>query len=410
MIEKIYDYDFLIKLCEERNIVLTKDYLGIHINNATIIEGQCEKFTECNKYFSKIFSRFHKLNSLCKECADKLGKEKRKKTNLEKYGFESPFGNSEIKEKSKKTCLDKYGVENPLQNKEIKEKSKNTCLKKYGTEFAFQNENVKEKIKHSNLIIYGVENPSQNSEIKERMKKTNMNKYGREFACQNENVKEKIKQSNLEKYGVECTFESSEIKEKSKNTCLDKYGFDHAMKCDEIKDKLKESMINKYGFEYTFQVEEIQNKIKESVIKKYGVENVMQNSDIADKCSKTAYNVKDYVFPSGKIDKIQGYEHYALDDLLCNEKIKEEDIVITRSKVPEIWYVDEKNKKHRYFVDIFIPHQNRCIEVKSTWTYKKKEDNVFVKQQAVLDAGYSCEIWIYNNKGKKLEIHKKPPN
>jgi len=356
MIEKIYDYDFLIKLCEERNIVLTKDYLGIHINNATIIEGQCEKFTECNKYFSKIFSRFHKLNSLCKECADKLGKEKRKKTNLEKYGFESPFGNSEIKEKSKKTCLDKYGVENPLQNKEIKEKSKNTCLKKYGTEFAFQNENVKEK----------------------------------------------IKQSNLEKYGVECTFESSEIKEKSKNTCLDKYGFDHAMKCDEIKDKLKESMINKYGFEYTFQVEEIQNKIKESVIKKYGVENVMQNSDIADKCSKTAYNVKDYVFPSGKIDKIQGYEHYALDDLLCNEKIKEEDIVITRSKVPEIWYVDEKNKKHRYFVDIFIPHQNRCIEVKSTWTYKKKEDNVFVKQQAVLDAGYSCEIWIYNNKGKKL--------
>jgi len=57
-----------------------------------------------------------------------------------------------------------------------------------------------------------------------------------------------------------------------------------------------------------------------------------------------------------------------------------------------------------------IPHQNRCIEVKSTWTYKKKEDNVFIKQQAVLDAGYSCEIWVYSDRGKRLEIHKKPPN
>ena len=28
--------------------------------------------------------------------------------------------------------------------------------------------------------------------------------------------------------------------------------------------------------------------------------------------------------------------------------------------------------KHRHFVDIFIPSQNKCIEVKSTWTAEKR--------------------------------------
>ena len=40
--------------------------------------------------------------------------------------------------------------------------------------------------------------------------------------------------------------------------------------------------------------------------------------------------------------------------------------------VPTIWYIDIDididGKKRRHFVDIFIPNQNRCIEVKSTWT------------------------------------------
>ena len=35
-----------------------------------------------------------------------------------------------------------------------------------------------------------------------------------------------------------------------------------------------------------------------------------------------------------------------------------------------------------------------------------KENDVLLKQQAVKDAGYKCEIWVYNNKGKKIEIHK----
>ncbi len=32
--------------------------------------------------------------------------------------------------------------------------------------------------------------------------------------------------------------------------------------------------------------------------------------------------------------------------------------------VPTIWYIGNDGKNHRHYVDIFIPTENRCIEVK----------------------------------------------
>jgi hypothetical protein len=94
-----------------------------------------------------------------------------------------------------------------------------------------------------------------------------------------------------------------------------------------------------------------------------------------------------------------------LDELLQKENILDEDIITSRSQVPTIWYLDANDKKHRYYVDVFIPSQNRMIECKSTWTMKKgiEKDNIYLKQQACKDAGYFCEIWVYNSKGEKVE-------
>ncbi len=64
---------------------------------------------------------------------------------------------------------------------------------------------------------------------------------------------------------------------------------------------------------------------------------------------------------------------------------------------------DEINKKHRHYVDIFIPSLNKCIEVKSTWTIKNKKANIFNKQKAAKELGYEYEIWVYDNKGNKVE-------
>lgn len=148
----------------------------------------------------------------------------------------------------------------------------------------------------------------------------------------------------------------------------------------------------------------INEKIKATCITKYGTEHFMQNSEIADKASKNAYKSYNYIFPSGRIDKIQGYEKFALDELL--KEYDENDIITMRSDVPEIWYVDEKGQKHRHYGDIFIKSKQLFIEVKSPWTAEKKKDNIFLKQNAGKELGYQYEIWIYDAKGNKVECYK----
>ncbi len=91
--------------------------------------------------------------------------------------------------------------------------------------------------------------------------------------------------------------------------------------------------------------------------------------------------------------------------LLQKELIEEQDIVIGCKNVPTIQYNDEDGKKHHHYVDIFISSQNRCIDVQSTWTTEKKKDNIFLKQQAGKDLGYKYEIWVYNNKGERVETY-----
>lgn len=73
--------------------------------------------------------------------------------------------------------------------------------------------------------------------------------------------------------------------------------------------------------------------------------------------------------------------------------------------VPVIWYKDKNNKKRRHYVDIFIPSQNRCIEIKSKWTKQINIDNIFLKQSGGKELGYNYEIWIYDKNGVIVEKH-----
>jgi hypothetical protein len=93
-------------------------------------------------------------------------------------------------------------------------------------------------------------------------------------------------------------------------------------------------------------------------------------------------------------------------DELFNNGILEENIITGCKNVPEIWYDDENGKKHRHYVDIFISSQNRCIEIKSTWTAEKKKDCIFLKLEYAKKQGYNYEIWVYNGKGEKVECYK----
>jgi hypothetical protein len=172
-----------------------------------------------------------------------------------------------------------------------------------------------------------------------------------------------------------------------------------------VREKWKTTNKQLYGHEYPLQNKQFKEKSKQTCLQNWGVEHPSQNSEISEKASKNSYHLKEYTFPSGKTIQIQGYENYMLDELLQKENILEDNIITSRSEVPEIWYLDANDKKHRYYVDVFIPSQNRMIECKSTWTMKKgiEKGNIYLKQKACKDAGYSCEIWVYNSKGEKVE-------
>jgi hypothetical protein len=138
-------------------------------------------------------------------------------------------------------------------------------------------------------------------------------------------------------------------------------------------------------------------------VERHGVEHPLQNPEILDKATKNSYRRKTFTFPSGNAISCQGYEPFALKEL--SQTHQESDIITGCKNVPKLSYKDETGKDHKHFVDIFIPSENKCIEVKSTWTAKKKQDCIFLKQESAKSAGYKYEIWIYNPKGEKVECH-----
>jgi hypothetical protein len=188
-----------------------------------------------------------------------------------------------------------------------------------------------------------------------------------------------------------------------RKTTKERYGTEYASQNEDVKQKVKNTCLEHFGVEYALQSKEVREKGIETNIKKYGARHPMQNAEFSEKISKTAYAIKSYTMPSGKLVSIQGFENLCLDDLLLKENINENDIVNERTKVPELWYKSENGETKRHYVDFYIPSQNRCIEVKSIWTFEKNKEKVLIKQQAAKELGMKYEIRIYDPNGSIIE-------
>ena len=126
------------------------------------------------------------------------------------------------------------------------------------------------------------------------------------------------------------------------------------------------------------------------MIGRYGYENYSQTG-----LSNGGYKFKDYIYPSGKVVQIQGYENQLLDELILI--YEEKDILSDRKDMPEFWYFSNDGKKHRYFPDVYIPKDNLIYEVKSSWTLEQSQKGgIFdLKKQAVLNKGFRFKLKIY---------------
>jgi len=279
--------------------------------------------------------------------------------------------------KRQQTCLDKYGASNPMKSDEIKNKFTRMINEKY------KNVDYKTKIvnkrKETHVLKYGVENPLQRDLIKEKIKSTNLKKYGTTNPAQSQVIKDKMKATNFLRYGCYNAMQNKDIFEKAMHTYLLRTGISHPSKQPNYRKNCSQTYFNRTGYHHN-----------------------MQNPESFHKQQESAFKYKEYQLPSGKIVKVQGYEPFALNILLNEQNYKEDELIISTIEQPQIKYFFE-NEQHKHYLDIFIPKENRIIEIKSTYTYEREIDKCLAKQNAAKEQGYIYEIWIID-KEKIIEV------
>jgi hypothetical protein len=409
------------------------------INRDSRLKGECIT-DNCSNIFEYKFRDIVNKGRLCRQCRIKNGNKERKETISAKYSscITNIMQLESTKKKAKETYKKNTGYEHPSQNPEIQNKIINTCIKNWGVRHISMSNNIKQqkrknllnnsKLKYTNKFLDKLlikDKATLEEKIDDIHLTRNKNikykcncgildekifrmieKYGAYCdACQLIYSKTKTIKTNIERRGVSYVAQDPNVIKKAQSTSIKRYGVRSPTQLPEIQKKIRSTCFTKYGFSYPQQNPEIRNKTIKTVIERYGVNYPIQNADIAEKASHNAYKIKIYSFPSGKEVRVQGYENYALDILINIEKINEEDIIVSRKLVPEIWYKDKNSHDHRYYMDIFIKSKNRCIEVKSTRTYELNIDKVKYTKIAVQNSNILYECWIMNNKGEILFKH-----
>lgn len=213
---------------------------------------------------------------------------------------------------------------------------------------------------------------------------------------------QKARNTFKEKYGVEWSSHLPSQKEKSRQTKLRKYG-------NEKYNNSKKA--SKTRLDKTVEEKNLINQLRRSTnLERYGVENVLLTKATATKINKGNASIKAYILPSGKSVGVRGYEPYALDVIFNELNYNESDVIIhddySDYAIEVFEYVNVNMHNLKYYPDIYIPKENRIIEVKSQWRwdgygaekYKSRLVNNLKKRKAVLDKGYNYEVWLFENK------------
>lgn len=185
--------------------ISTEEYAKYFYNISGKVEFECDK---CHKVFFYDILTLHKWKGeeevLCKKC--RREKHTLAKTNG-RYSHTSQI--PEVLERYKKTSNERYGYDNPSQNEEIKkrqkQREKELCQAKYGVEYDFF---------------------MQVPEVKEKRKQTCLKKYNVENAMQCESVKKKKLETVREKYNCDCVTQIPEIRQKQLETTKKRFHFD----------------------------------------------------------------------------------------------------------------------------------------------------------------------------------------
>ena len=193
---------------EERKKFNQKNYGVDNVFQAAVVKKKmadtCQKKYAANRYqqtaeFSAKMTATAAKRT--KETRDEIT-EKRKATNIEKFGFEFPLQSLEIRQKLKDTCMKTYGVDNPQKSTLVRKKAESTCLERFGVKNSLLSGIIQQKVKATLQKNYSVDNPGQSDIIKERMRATNLARYGVEYYAQCSEFSDKMYNNSNKPYNL----------------------------------------------------------------------------------------------------------------------------------------------------------------------------------------------------------------
>lgn len=237
---------------------------------------ECESLVKFINY-SKGYHQF--CTSACKNTSIAL-KEKRKQTNIKKYGSSSVLTSDYGRQQTQQTIQKKYGVDHYSKTEEFKQKFTSTMKDRYGVEYAMQSVKLRERYQDSLESNHGVRHPSQSPEIYKTRNETMKERYGVNHAMQSKELTERHRQTLQANYGVDYPLQNKEIHDKFKQTMVERYGKEFTAQVDWLFDQMKQTNLDKYDVEFPMQNEEIFETYKKTCLDKYGVEFPSQNEDI----------------------------------------------------------------------------------------------------------------------------------
>jgi hypothetical protein len=126
---------------------------------------------------------------------------KRRCTNLEKYGVDIASKLPEVIEKNKQSHIKHWG-DYAMRNNHIIEKRNETLIKRYGG-VGMASEELYSKMKNTNMEKYGVEYYSSTNDWYDRCVKTALEKYGKEWVSKVDSINAKQQSGGYSYYDFE---------------------------------------------------------------------------------------------------------------------------------------------------------------------------------------------------------------
>ncbi len=264
-----------------------------------------------------------------------------------------------------------------------------------------------EKTRQTCIKKFGEDNPAKVQEIKDKIVATMRERYDKNYAMQVKKFVDKNIATNKANHGGQHNLTLAHIRQASVDTFEQKYNGKFGT-IPEHQEKARQAIRALTGEEsgYIIGGKWFGDRMEQL----HGARHSQQIPKCRAKAMKTAMSTKHYIMPSGNIVDVQGYEPYALEDILINHiddlNVKEDDVITGCIEVPTIAYrIPGYDEPHVYYPDIYIKSLNLLIEIKSTWTFSKTPEMNRAKFLTTSMSGYDFEVWIYDDKGNRVEVH-----